>query len=278
MKICLNCFALNEFICEVCSHCKKENLIVIATNEEEYRQLIFEYTNDSGIFVLDDASYDTVDFGNNIVLLDNEKFVFFFKLEQDVKDFIRKGIPLGKRQMEIKFNCIKDVSIPRFYTISRNKSIHTTDIFSFEINTTDYQKIKFSCSSEKLDKTTCYRFFSKLIVYSRLFYCQEGEAAVIQHKWFYVLIIAILPLCITKGWSTSNVGLFLFGLLMPIAILFFYGFTQGRKNKLYFTSQSAHATPHKNIVENESKRKDDIDLIQIAIILAIAYLIYYFWW
>ena len=278
MKICLDCLALNEYIGKICSHCEKEDLLVVATNEEEYRQLIFEYSNDSGIFVLDDAEYDTSVFGKNIVLLDNEKFVFFFKSEQDVEDFTRKGIPLKKKQMTIKFNCIKDVSFPRFYQISRYKSIHTTDVFSFEINTTDYQKIKFRCSSEKLDKMTCYRFFSQLIVCSRLFYRREGEAAVIHHKWFYVLLIALSPLCITKGWTMSNDSLLGFGLLMPIAILYFYGFTQGRKNKLYFTSQSAQATPHKDIVENESKRKDDVHLIQIAVILAITYLIFYFWW
>jgi len=277
MKICLNCFALNEYISEICSHCEKKDLLVIATNEKEYRRLISEYTNDSGIFMLDDVDYDTLDFGKNIVLLDSEKVVFFFKSEQEAENFTHKGTPLKEKQMTIKLNCIEDVSFPRFYHIRKSK-IDWWDVFSFVINTTNHQKIKFMCSSEKLDKTMCYRFFSQLIVCSRLFYIREGEAAKIHHKWFYILIIAISPLCITKGWTSSNVSIFLFGLIMPIAILKFYVFTQIRKSKIYFTSQSAQATPHKDIVENESKRKNDVHFIEIAVILAIAYLIYYFWW
>ena len=46
----------------------------------------------------------------------------------------------------------------------------------------------------------------------------------------------------------------------------------------FICSSGKLAIPHKDIVENESKRKNDVYFIEIAVALAIAYLIYYFWW
>jgi len=277
MKMCLKCFTLNEYISVICPHCESEKLLAIATNEKEYHLLISEYINDSGVFVLNDISFDSLDFGNNVVLLDNEKMVYFFKSEQDAEGFKKGKLTLKKRQNTIKFDGIKNVGLPEFYQESRYKQIDTYDIFSFVINTTEHQKIKFMCTSIKLDEDTCYRFFSQLIVRNRLFYRRMGEGVMIHNKWLYVFIIAIFPICISKGWSTDNYILFWFGLLLPIVTLKFYGFMHSRKSKIYFISQSAKAMSQKDIVDNKSKHENDIHLLQISIILAVAYLIYYFW-